>query len=302
MGNIVVLCGGISDERPVSLRSGAAVAEALEAAGHKVTLLDTDEDFDKHLDAMKKADVVFPVLHGLGGEDGVPQSYLELHGITYVGSDSASSRLCIDKWQTKELLQEHGLPTPPAVLVNLDTVWDSALVQKPFVLKPDNGGSSVDTIIVRDMAQLDKANVEALTARHLQMLLESLVPGTEITVGVVGNQALPVVEIHPPADKEFDYENKYNGATREMCPPETVSEDVQKKAQELALQVHRLCGCRDYSRTDMVVDADGGLHILEINTIPGLTHESLLPKAAKEAGMDMPRLTDTLVGYALARK
>jgi D-alanine-D-alanine ligase len=302
MGNIVVLCGGISDERPVSLRSGAAVAEALEVAGHTVTLFDTDEDFDKHLDAMKTADVVFPVLHGLGGEDGVPQSYLEQHGITYVGSDSASSRLCIDKWQTKELLQEHGLPTPPAVLVNLDTVWDSKLITKPFVLKPDNGGSSVDTIIVRDMAQLDKAKVEALTSRHMQMLLESLVAGTEITVGVVGDTALPVIEIHPPAHKEFDYENKYNGSSREICPPETVSEAVQKQAQDLALQVHKLCGCRDYSRTDMIVDVDGGLQVLEINTIPGLTHESLMPKAAKESGMSMPELCDTLVKFALARK
>lgn len=302
MTSVVVLSGGISDERPVSLRSGAAVAEALKTAGYEVTLLDTDEDFDNHLRIMKEADVVFPVLHGIGGEDGVPQSYLETHHIAYVGSDSASSRLCIDKWQTKEVLQANGIATPEAVLVNHTTIWNNELTQQPFVLKPDDGGSSVDTVIVRDMRKLDKAKIEAVISRHQQMLLEQLVTGTEITVAVVGDQAMPVIEIQPPAHEEFDYENKYNGETRELCPPETISTELQQQAQAIALKVHRLCGCRDYSRTDMMIDADGTIHVLEINTIPGLTNQSLLPKAAQQAGMDMPSLTTTLVNFALARK
>jgi D-alanine-D-alanine ligase len=299
---VVVLCGGISDERDVSLRSGASVAKALETAGYHVELLDTGDDFDKHLAAMQASDVVFPVFHGIGGEDGVPQAYLESHGLTYVGSDASASRLCIDKWRTKELLRQHGLPTPAAEVVGASTIWDSPLVQKPFVLKPADGGSSVDTFIVRDVAVLDKAKIDAALQRYPQMLLEALVSGTEITVGVVGDEALPVIEIRPPADGEFDYENKYNGATQELCPPETVSTEQQKQAQDIALQVHQLCGCRDFSRTDFMIDSDSNLYVLEINTIPGMTDQSLLPKAAAAAGMNMSVLCDRLVKLALARK
>lgn len=302
MTKIAVLCGGISDEREVSLRSGASVAAALETAGYEVVWLDTSDNFDEHLDTMQAVDVVFPVFHGIGGEDGVPQAYLESHNITYVGTNSAASRLCIDKWRTKELLRQNSLPTPDGAVVTAETMWTNPLSSQPFVLKPSDGGSSVDTFIIRDIASLDKSKIDDALQRHPQMLLEALISGTEITVGVVGDQALPVIEIVPPADGEFDYENKYNGATQELCPPKTVSHELQKQAQDIAARVHALCGCRDFSRTDLMIDAGGNLYVLEINTIPGMTDQSLLPKAAAEAGMDMPTLCDTLVKFALARK
>ena len=134
------------------------------------------------------------------------------------------------------------------------------------------------------------------------MLLEELVEGIEITVAVVGDQALPVIEIIPPEAGEFDYENKYNGRSQELCPPEHVAEDIQAEARDLALRTHNLTGCRDFSRTDMILTPLGELWILETNTIPGMTDQSLLPKAAAAAGIPMPLLCDRLVQMALARK
>ncbi len=134
------------------------------------------------------------------------------------------------------------------------------------------------------------------------MLIETLIAGQEITVGVLIEQALPVIEIVPPANGEFDYTNKYNGATQELCPPRSIDRDIQQRAQHLALQIHKLTGGRDMSRTDMMVASDGSLHVLETNTVPGLTDQSLFPKAADIAGYDMPHLVRLLVETALKRK
>jgi D-alanine-D-alanine ligase len=251
---------------------------------------------------MQTADVVFPVLHGVGGEDGAIQAYLEPHDITYVGSDAASSRLCIDKWATKELLRTNGILSPGGELVSADSIGQSQFIQQPFVLKPFDGGSSVDTIIVRDPKTINEDLIRSALERHQQMLIEQLVTGTEITVGVLGTEALPVIEIQPPSDGEFDYENKYNGATRELCPPETVSDSLQLEAQRIAEKAHQVCGCRDFSRTDMMISPDGTISVLEINTIPGMTNQSLFPKAAAVSGLDMPSVCAKLVRMALERK
>jgi D-alanine-D-alanine ligase len=301
MTQVIVLAGGDSDEREVSLRSGAAVKQALEQAGYQVSLVDPADGLDKQLPALQAAAVVFPTLHGKGGEDGILQRYLEEHGIRYVGADSKGSALCFDKARYAELLQQYDILIPDTKLVNYAEYQGSNLAQTPYVLKPNDGGSSIDTFIVRDPGTVDEQAIAAAFSRHQKLLLQALVPGVEITVAVLDSQSLPVIEIIPPADQEFDYENKYNGATQELCPPQHVSEELQKKAQTLAKRLHVLTGCRDMSRTDIIISDSGELYVLETNTIPGLTSQSLLPKAAATAGYDMPSLCSQLVQAALKR-
>ncbi|HSW75092.1 MAG TPA: D-alanine--D-alanine ligase [Candidatus Saccharimonadales bacterium] len=299
MKKIIVLAGGVSGEREVSLRSGAAVANALKAKGYKVSIVDPANNFEAQRDEIMRAEVVFPVLHGIGGEDGDLQALLDIWDVRYVGSAEDASRLCFDKVAYKTFLRPHGIPFAKDAVVNQHDFWQSKLIKKPFVLKPFDGGSSLDTYIIRDVKNVPHAAIDASFAVHDTMLLEELIEGIEITVAVVGTQAMPVIEIIPPASGEFDYENKYNGKTQELCPPKSVPVASQKIAQELAERIHKLCGCRDLSRTDMICRTDGSLVVLETNTLPGMTDQSLLPKAAAQNGMPMPELVDYLVKQAL---
>jgi D-alanine-D-alanine ligase len=299
MAYVLVLAGGSSDEREVSLRSGEAVAKALKAAGHEVVQFDPAHGISAQ--NIRGYDVVFPVLHGKGGEDGSVQAELEKFGVPYVGSGAAASELCFNKWNYKQFLQTHDLPVPAGRLVDESGFTKDALYRESFVLKPFDGGSSIDTLIHRGGTMVNQTQIHDIFSRHERMLLEELIAGTEITVAVVGTEALPVIEIVPPESGEFDYENKYNGKSQELCPPKSVSEELQARARELALRAHNLTGCRDFSRTDIMISRDQKLYILETNTIPGMTDQSLLPKAALVAGLDMPTLVDKLVRLALSR-
>lgn len=303
MTTVAILYGGISSEREISIRSAKAVAGALESAGYTIKQIDTAPlNSQQLLAALEGVDVVFPALHGAGGEDGKPQQWLEERKFAYVGSDAASSAVCFDKTRYKKTVAQFGVMTAAGTLVTAQTFWESPIIQRPFVLKPNSGGSSVDTVIVRDAQAIDEDAVRSILETYDTMLLEELIEGIEITVGIVGDTALPVIEIIPPDNGEFDYENKYNGKSQELCPPEHISADIQKRAQTIALKIHRQLRLRDMSRTDMIVrSGDNALVVLETNTIPGLTNESLLPKAARTAGMDMASLVTSLVEAAHAR-
>jgi len=301
MPKIAVIAGGFSDERAVSLRSGAAVTAALKDAGYDADQLDLPAKLDDLQHILVGYDAVFPVVHGKGGEDGTLQSWLETHQIAYAGPDSAASKLCFDKWRYGQLLADNGFLMPQGELVTSQSWQQSAIVKGPFVLKPNDGGSSIDTFIVHQPELADQSAINGAFARHGEMLLQELIEGTEITIGVLLDEALPVIEIVPPSGQEFDYENKYNGATQEICPPQSVSEDLQTQARDISLKIHRLTGCRDFSRTDIIL-ANDQLYILETNTIPGFTDQSLLPKAAAVAGYSMPNMVDMLVQVALARQ
>jgi len=301
MANVIVLAGGNSDEREISLLSGAAVATALTTAGHTVTVLDPSDGLDKLLPTFQEVEVVFPALHGLGGEDGVLQKFLESHRIPFVGTSAKASELCFDKDRCTELFEEHGVDVPKTELVTLDEFKASDLIKKPFVLKPNDGGSSIDTFIIRNVDGFNLNSVEAAFKEHGRMLLQDFISGVEITVAVLGEASLPVIEIIPPKGGEFDYENKYNGKTQELCPPQHVLPEAQVAAQKLAKKIHDFTGCRDMSRTDMIITADQRLYVLENNTIPGLTNQSLLPKAAAQAGISMPAMCNLLVQRAVDR-
>lgn len=294
---IVVLGGGESPERDVSLRSAKSVAAAAKTAGYEVIEADPKDGLD-FLEKLHDV-IVLPILHGVNGEDGVLQRQLEDMKIPYLGSDSRSSEACFDKWQTRQILQSHNIPMPDAILVSKQTYKSAPLAKLPHVLKINHGGSSIGTLIVRDPAGASQKDIDGIFSMEDQAVLEKLVEGTEITIPILDKTALPVIEIVPPADSEFDYENKYNGKTQELCPPVSVSDDLQKKTQKLAEQVHLAMGCRHLSRVDIMLDNSGKMFVLEINTIPGMTDQSLYPKAAKSAGIAMPQLIKKFIGLII---
>ena len=305
--NVLLLTGGVSNERDVSLRSGQAIHDALLGAGHKVKLADPADDGFDLATLTQDIDVVFPALHGEGGEDGILQKQLEDLGIQFVGSGSVASVLCWRKLQYKELLQANQLPASEGVIITAkdlrddsSTSYHAKYLQRPFVLKPDQGGSSLDTLIIRTptTADLDKAYDLLVNHYPTGMLYEPLIDGIEITVGILNQEPLPIVEIIPPQGLEFDYDNKYNGKTQELCPPKHIGEDLQIIAQELALKIHNLANCSGLSRTDMMVDRHQQLHVLETNTMPGMTTTKLLTKIVRQAGYTKTEMINQLLTTA----
>jgi D-alanine-D-alanine ligase len=295
---ILVLQGGTSNEREVSLRSSKSVKRALINNGHKVVIYDPAgglEYLNKHIG---KVDVVFPILHGGEGENGIIQGVLEKHGFKFLGSGSVVSDICFNKSKFKNAASKLDIVLPSSETVTKKTFAKSTIANKPFVIKPYGGGSSIDIFIIREVDKIPPELIKTLD-RLGEMLIEELIDGVEITVPVLGNQALPVVEIIPPANGWFDYENKYNGLTQELCPPKNVSEKAQKKAQKIAETVHKGLNMRHLSRTDMIVSPDGEIYVIETNTIPGMTDQSLFPKAAKQSGMSMDILVEEFLQLAL---
>lgn len=294
---VTVLRGGPSSEREISLIGGAAVAKGLRDAGHDVFESDVGPDLLAGLD--HPCDVIFPVLHGAFGEDGELQAILEARGIPYVGSDAASSRIAIDKLETKRKWIAAGIPTPAFHLAGHD---DATLgsVGAPCVVKSLRSGSSVGVHVClkRDEAE---QRVGELVGTEDVALVEQFIRGTEITVGVLFDQALPPIRI-VYEQGFFDFNQKYgtNGAKHSF---ETgVSDDLIREIQATVLQAHQTIGCRDLSRTDVMIDADGKYYLLEINTLPGFTPRSLLPEAAGKAGFDFVTLVDTLAKTAAGRR
>jgi D-alanine-D-alanine ligase len=291
---ILVLGGGDSPEREVSLQSAANIAESASAAGFEVELADPSEGLDV-LDNLPNDTLVFPILHGAGGEDGAIQAELQKRGLAYLGSDSKASALCWDKWQVWQKLRSNGLIVPKSELVTKDNIKQSDLFNAPYVLKVIHGGSSIGVLITREPKKVSDSQVAEIFEMETPSILQELIEGIEITVSVLDQASLPVVEIHPPIGEEFDYQNKYNGKSQEICPPQNVSKSVQTAAQKLALSVHMILGCRHLSRTDMIVRPNDDIVVIDVNTIPGLAKVSLYPKAAAAARLTMPHLVKRFV-------
>ena len=283
---------GLSEEAEISQRSGKAVMEAARAAGFGVAGFELARD---NIDAMKRqasgVDVVFPALHGVFGEDGQIQQILDDAGVKYVGCDVMASQVCFDKNVHKTRLSEAKILTPSWWI--LDKTNPPQAFDFPVVIKPVTGGSSVDTLVVKTANELDKNEISRLLDKYGKLMVEEYIQGQEIAVGVLGGRALPVVEIIPKGEW-FDLEAKYSDETEENIPPKYIDETIQKDAQELALRIHRLTGCKDISRTDMII-RDGKIYVLETNTMPGMTPQSLYPKEAQAAGYDMSALVRELI-------
>lgn len=297
---ILVLQGGASSEREVSLRSAANVTHWLKETGYEVVVADPAETGFEPTRVATECEAVLPILHGAGGEDGELQRRLEAMGKPFLGSGSTACELTFDKAKYREFMTEHGIRMAAGEIVDRSQFESSPLRHEPYVLKPIDGGSSVDTVILHDLGtEPNAAHFDELFSRYGTMLLEELIEGQELTVGVLGDQALPIILVVPPSGEEFDYENKYNGRTQEIVNPTQVAPEIQQAAQDLAQQAHQLTGCRHFSRTDMIATPDGTLYLLETNTIPGLTEQSLFPKMAAAAGMDMAALVKCFVKMAL---
>jgi len=294
--------GGNSAEREISIRSGSEVLRALNALGYDAHSLDYDERF---LDALRqlKPDLVFIALHGPGGEDGHVQALLEFLAIPYTGSGLEASALSMDKHLTKKLLAAEGLPTPVWDLFDLTGGTLPLLpgsLDLPLVIKPRFEGSSAGVAIVRTHEAWTSAMLEA-SKTYSQILAEEFVEGREFTCAVLGEEALPVLEIVANRDGFYSYGAKYEPGGSTHIVPAPIDEDLAARLQMLALSAHRLLGLRDYSRSDFIVTADQRPYLLEINALPGLTPVSLVPDACAAIGISFEALIDRLVGYARAR-
>jgi D-alanine-D-alanine ligase len=294
--NITVMLGGPSAERDVSLRSGAAVAAALRSLGHVVTELDPR---DESWVLPAGTDVVFLALHGTYGEDGTVQRRLDELGVPYTGCGAEASRIAFDKVLTKQNCLEAGVPTPKFITVNSAQAPLPANLQLPLVVKPARQGSSVGLQFVRATEDWPAALAQSLKFDS-EVLVEEKIIGRETTVGILDGKVLPVVEVCP-RNGVYDAHSKYTvGATEYICPADFDAASTQR-IQAAALGAHQAVGGRDYSRVDVMVCVDGSPVVLEVNTLPGMTETSLLPKAAAAAGIGFPQLCQRMVELALQR-
>jgi D-alanine-D-alanine ligase len=301
---VAVLLGGRSAEREVSLNTGAQVAAALRGRGFAVTTIDTaDLGFIDRIRDLRP-DVAFICLHGRFGEDGTMQGLLELLDTPYVGSGVLASALAMDKVMSKRIFAQSGLLSPDYIHLRVGEPWTAeeitAALGPKTVTKPANEGSSVGMTIVHSPDEL-LAGIAAAFACDDDMIVERFEPGVEVTIGVLGNDApfaLPTLEI-VPEHEFYDYDSKYVPGMSSHIIPARVSEDARAECQRLAIAAHLTLGCEGMSRADTIVAPDGTVYLLEVNTIPGMTTTSLLPDAARAAGIEFPELCSTLVDLAL---
>jgi D-alanine-D-alanine ligase len=309
---ILVLAGGLSYEREVSLRSGRRVLDALRAVGIEATQRDADVTLLPAL-AAERPDAVIIALHGATGEDGSLRGVLDLCGVPYVGCDARSARVAWDKPSAKTLLREAGIPTPDWVALPHDRFSElgavavlDKIVERlgfPLMVKPAHGGSGLGASVVRTAAELPAAMVGCF-AYDQTALVERYVPGTDIAVSIIdhgeGPVALPAVEI-VPRDGVYDYAARYTAGLTTWHVPARLDNTVADRIADVAIAAHTALGLRDLSRVDLILDGDGAPHVLEVNVAPGMTETSLLPMAVNAAGLDLGKLLAGLVARAVAR-
>jgi D-alanine-D-alanine ligase len=298
--DVTVLAGGPGAEREVSLQSGWAVYEALTRLGYRAELSDIQPD---DLSAIHRpADIVFIALHGAFGEDGTLQQELDRRSIRYTGSGAAASRLAMDKVEAKRRFQELGVPTPDYEVIEVAGPFRrTARFALPAVVKPIGSGSSVDTYIVRTESALQEAASQVIQ-RHGRALIEKYISGFELTVGILGDRALPVCEIR--TKREFyDYQAKYVDDDTQYVFDLEYSAPFLHEVQRVALAAHEALNCRVFSRVDLMVDAETEqMYVLEVNTIPGFTSHSLLPKAAHRVGIDFDSLCRRIIELSVTER
>ena len=297
--HVAVLMGGLSSEREVSLRSGAACAQALEAEGFRVSRVDVGRDVAQQLAALNP-DVAFNALHGPMGEDGTIQGVLELLGIAYTHSGVLASALAMNKAMAKIVLKDAGVPVPEGQIVNRREAARSHVLNPPYVLKPVAEGSSYGVFIIKEGAAAPPPELAADDWKYGESLLaERFIAGRELTCAVIGDRALGVIDIRAADGGWYDYEAKYTkGGSIHILPAE-LKQNIYQQIQQLALTAHTALGCRGVSRSDFRYDdrpgGTGELVMLEVNTQPGMTETSLVPELAAHAGMTFGELVRWMV-------
>lgn len=299
-GAVAVLLGGSSAEREISLQSGQAVLAALQESSIAATPLDpAKESLSEQLSPEEYA-CAFIALHGPGGEDGTVQGVLELLGLPYTGSGAAASALAGDKFRCKSAWRDMGLPTPPFVRLTPDSDWQAVLERLgQLIVKPVHGGSSLGMNQAGDAGALEDA-FHAAQAYDEEVLAEQWIEGTDCSVGILGEQSLPVVRIeteHP----FYNYEAKYQDKTTSYHCPAGLDPEEEQRMRALALTAFQKIGCQGWGRVDLMRDRDGNCHLLEVNTVPGLTEHSLLPMAAKAADINFRQLVGAVLNTAWER-
>jgi len=294
--------GGSSSEKNISIKTANAIIASL-SNRYSIEPINITFDGDfSFLKQVKKRDVIFNALHGGFGENGDIQSIFEMNGLIYTGSDSKASRICMNKHLSKLLAQSEGVRVPRWILYkdnNNQKLFNSNedKFSYPLIIKPNDEGSTVGLTKVDNKEKVDMAILSALEFSK-EIMVEEYISGREITVGILGNRALPIVEIFPKKDL-FDYECKYSDGMSRYEVPANLDKDLAIKIQKDAIKIHESIGCRHYSRVDFMLDKDNNYYFLEINSLPGMTSTSLLPMAAKEAGLEFNQLIDIILNMAL---
>ena len=306
-GKVGVLMGGPSNEREISLKSGKAVYEALKQLGLDAVPIDiTTDSINDNIDLIKSFQIncAFIALHGRFGEDGSIQGILDILNIAYTGSGCLASKLAMDKVSSRRVIQLYGLDVPKyKVIDKISYSLNWKLYQElilPAVIKPSTCGSSIGLSIIDEQSALNKA-IELAFDFDNEVIIEEYVSGREVTVGILEDEALPVVEIVPKR-RFFDYEAKYTAGMTDYIVPARLDAAVAKEIQSVALSVHRLLGCFGYSRIDMILAPDNRIFVLELNSIPGLTPVSLLPRAAGITGVDFTQLCLRVINTAYEKR
>jgi D-alanine-D-alanine ligase len=298
---VILIAGGWSDERDVSLAGAAKTREALENLGHDVVFCDLARDFGRLMELVREADFAFLNLHGSPGEDGLIQAMLDVAGCPYQGSGPAASFLALHKAGAKQIFADHGLDTPAWAFlpVRPEPGWQPDL-SYPLFVKPNTGGSSLDMSLASTPEELDAA-LAVIFDHGREALVEESARGDELTCAVLGEEALPVILVKPSTGAFFDYASKYQpGGAEETCPA-PIPDELRDRVQAQALAVHRLLGLGDYSRADFIHTPDDRLMLLEVNTLPGMTPTSLVPQAAAAAGYSFEDLLARLVELGMAK-
>ncbi|MBN8811021.1 MULTISPECIES: D-alanine--D-alanine ligase [Sphingomonas] len=301
--HVAVLMGGWSAEREVSLMSGAGIAEALESLGHKVTRIDMDRDVALKI-AEARPDVVFNALHGTPGEDGTVQGMLDLMGVRYTHSGLVTSVIAIDKQLTKQALVPHGIPMPGGRMVKTGELHQADPLPRPYVLKPVNEGSSVGVAIVTKEGNYGNpisADAVGPWQEFDELLAEPFIRGRELTTAVLAGEALGVTELKPKSGF-YDYDAKYTDGLTEHVYPAQIPDEITEACRRIALEAHKLLGCKGTSRSDFRWDDSQGvegLFLLEVNTQPGMTPLSLVPEQARHLGISYPQLCQRIVDEAM---
>lgn len=288
---IGVLMGGMSSEREISIRSGMAVYNALIGKGYDAVKIDVDRNIAEVL-KRKKIDIAFIALHGKYGEDGTMQGLLEIMGIPHTGSSVMASSMAFDKAIAKDIFRSHGIPTPNWEVA---TTHDSRLTTHdfPVVVKPSREGSTIGLTVVKQKRDLQKALKEAGKFDD-KIIVEKFISGRELTVGILSGKVLPVIEVKPK-NGLYDYKSKYTkGMTDYICPAPLLK-TIETKIKKIALNAYNVLGCSGAARVDIILDKKNRPYVLEVNTIPGMTELSLLPKAARIAGIDFPELVERML-------
>lgn len=303
MLNVAVLGGGTSSERNVSLKSSKKVFEKLDESKYKKKFFDFPADLKKFLKDYKKFDVVMPVFHGSGGEDGTIQGFLKTLGLKFTFSDVEAHAIAMNKAFTKSVLSNTGIKFAKSKIFNYKNISKENILQEfecPLVIKLNEGGSSLGTFIIKDENELDIYLPQAQNFK-MDIMVEEFIEGKEETVPVLGNkeaEALPVIEIRPKTDF-FDYKAKYDPEFCEEICPAPIDVDLAKELKRQAMLVHQTLECKGISRSDFIVTKDNQIYFLEVNTIPGMTDASLVPQSAKEAGYPYPEFLDKLIELAV---